>query len=325
MVRPLRINIEDGVYHVTSRGLERRHIAIDDTDRRRWVRLLGQVAQRRKWRVLAWALMTNHFHLFVRTPLADLSNGMHDLNSGYVTLFNRRHERSGPLLQGRFHAVLVERGFHYWELSRYIHLNPVRAGIADRPDTYPWSSCPLYFRNQGAPDWLACEEVLSQHGKTVRTARVEYARFLLEGVSSRAASPLADSVAGTVLGSPSFVDQIIERLKDRLPDHNVPAARVLKKEVTLADVETVVCGAFGVTFDAIRGRRTRGSIARKVAIYLARSKTQTSVTAIGERFGGVGASAISNVVARLAEERRRDRNLDAKLKKLETSLTLSEM
>src|SRR5512136_660169 len=125
MARPLRIDIPDGVYHVTSRGLERRKIVLDDRDRRKWLELLGEGATRRRWRVFAWALLDNHFHLFLRTPDADLSAGMHDLNSGYVSVFNRRHKRCGPLLQGRFKGILVERAAHDWELSRYVHLNPV--------------------------------------------------------------------------------------------------------------------------------------------------------------------------------------------------------
>ena len=108
MARPLRIGVPGGEYHVTCRGLERRAIVRDDADRARWLSLLSDVADRREWRVLAWALMANHFHLFVRTPAADISAGMHDLNSAYAGIFNRRHRRVGPLLQGRFGGDLPQ-------------------------------------------------------------------------------------------------------------------------------------------------------------------------------------------------------------------------
>ena len=146
MSRKLRLLIPDGIYHVTTRGLERRDIFCDDQDRSYWLTLLDTVANRRDWRILSWVLMDNHFHIFLRTPHGDLSAGMHDLNAPYVTVFNRRHKRVGPLFQGRYKGILVERGYHYWELSRYIHLNPVRAGMVDDPEKYRWSSSHHFYR-----------------------------------------------------------------------------------------------------------------------------------------------------------------------------------
>jgi len=110
MARPLRIDIPQGVYHGTSRGLERRAKVHDDGDRRKWEQLLDDVATRCQWHVFAWTLLDNHFHLFLRTPEANLSAGMHDLNSGYVSALNRRHGRCGPRSQGRFKAMVVESG-----------------------------------------------------------------------------------------------------------------------------------------------------------------------------------------------------------------------
>jgi REP element-mobilizing transposase RayT len=132
MARELRYDFPDTLHHVTNRGLERRDIVRDVKDRKEFVRLLGRVAVRYRWRVFAWVLMNNHCHLFFRMPTASLSSGLHDLESGYATLFNQRHDRSGPLFQGRFHDVVVENASHCLELSRYIHLNPRRAGLVHR-------------------------------------------------------------------------------------------------------------------------------------------------------------------------------------------------
>ena len=110
MARPLRIDIPQGVYHVTSRGLERRAIVRDDGDRRKWEQLLDAVVSRCQWDVFAWTLLDNHFHLSLRTPEANPSAGMHDVSSGYVSALNRRHGRCGPLFHGRFRAVLVDIG-----------------------------------------------------------------------------------------------------------------------------------------------------------------------------------------------------------------------
>ena len=320
MARPLRIDIPDGVYHVTSRGLERRNIVRDDRDRRKWLSLLARTAVRRDWRVLAWALMDNHFHLFLRTPHGDLSGGMHDLNSGYVTVFNGRHERSGPLFQGRFNQVLVESGYHYWELSRYVHLNPVRAGIVLDPVDYPWSSCRDYFGSRAAPRWLAWEEVLCLHGRTVRAAREEYRRFLAAGIDSSPPSPLAGVVASTLLGSKGFVDQMKLWLQDRLPDRDVPAARELRKHVTMAQIEEAVCQVLAVSAKSLRARGKHGNDARAAALYLCRHLTPVPVRGIGEHFGGIGAAAVCSAVAKVAERRTRDQRLDRHLRRIEATI-----
>jgi len=140
MARPLRIDVAEGLYHVTVRGWERRSIVRSDRDREDWLRLLETNATRCGWQVFAWVLMTNHFHIYLRTPQPNLSAGMHDLNSGYASLFNRRHRRVGGLYQGRFKAILVEDDSHSWELTRYLHLNPVRAKMVARPEDHAWGS-----------------------------------------------------------------------------------------------------------------------------------------------------------------------------------------
>jgi REP element-mobilizing transposase RayT len=325
MARPLRIEMPDGVYHVTSRGLERRPIVLDDQDRRHWAGLLDAVATRRRWRVLAWVLMDNHAHLFLRTPDGDLSAGMHDLNSGYVTGFNRRHERCGPLLQGRFKAILVESGYHYWELSRYIHLNPVRAGIVGRPEEHPWGSCAQYRAPQRAPEWLAWEEVLAAHGRTVRAAQRAYAQFLAAGVTSPAVSPLRGVVASTLLGSEGFVERMRAWLADRLPDREVPAARQLRRTLTIEAIQAAACRTFGVEPETLSRRRGRHNDARAAALYLCRKLTGSPIALLGERFGGVSGQAVSLMASQFGDRLRRDRRLARQVRECEADLAAADL
>jgi putative transposase len=140
MARPLRIEFAGALYHVTSRGNERRRIFRDDVDRKMFLTFLGQAVKRFGWSVTAWVLMSNHYHLVVQTPEANLSRGMHWINGTYAAWFNRRHDRSGHLFQGRFHGVLVEKETYLRELLRYVVLNPVRAKMVARPEDYRWSS-----------------------------------------------------------------------------------------------------------------------------------------------------------------------------------------
>jgi REP-associated tyrosine transposase len=270
---------------------------------------------------MAWALMDNHFHLFLHTLEPNLSDGMHDLNSGYVTGFNRRHSRHGPLLQGRFKSILVEPGYHYWELTRYVHLNPVRAGLAGEPEHYPWSSCLAYFRSQAAPEWLAWEEVLALHGPTLRTARRAYRKFLMAGLDAPDRPPTEQAVAGTVLGSSVFLDRIKTWLGDRLPDREVPAARQLRHTVSLQDVAEAVCLAYDVSEVSLEQRGRPNNHPRSVAIYLSRRLTQASIEEIGIRFGGVQGSAVSHTVGKVADTRAGDRSFDRQMAAIEAGLT----
>lgn len=215
MTRPLRIDVEDGLYHVTSRGWERRPIVRDDRDRKRWLDLLERVATRCGWRVFAWALMRNHHHLYLRTPQPNLSAGMHDLNSGYASGFNRRWRRCGSLFQGRFKAVLVEDQSHAVELSRYVHLNPVRASVVERPEEYAWSSYPDYLAMRRAPAWLDWETVLGELGKRVTDEAVGAIGAYFGGVSTAAVSK---TVAGAENRRPtdSAWDRRLTQLSEQL-------------------------------------------------------------------------------------------------------------
>ena len=320
MARPLRIEIADGVYHVTSRGLERHSIVRSDADRGRWLHLLGAVCTRRDWRIFSWALMDNHFHLFLRTPHADLSAGMHDLNSAYATHFNRTGGRTGPLFQGRFKGILVEREHHYWELTRYIHLNPVRASVARRPTDYPWSSCRAYFDARLAPPWLAWREVLSDHGQSLGKARKSYRSFLRAGVTSETTSPLKEVVASSLLGSEDFVEEIRRLLNERRPGREVPAARALEEKPSLQAIERAVCRAFKTTPDVLHTKGRHANAARAAAVYLCRRLTPTPVARLGRRFGGIAPSSVTHICARVEERCARDRRFRKRILKLEQAL-----
>jgi REP element-mobilizing transposase RayT len=142
MARPLRLESAGALYHVTVRGNERRSIFLGDEDSGRVVFLdvLGATCERFNWALHAYCLMTNHYHLLVETPDANLSKGMRQLNGVFTQFVNRTHPRVGHLFQGRFKAILVERERYLLELCRYVVLNPVRAGVVAAPGDWPWSS-----------------------------------------------------------------------------------------------------------------------------------------------------------------------------------------
>jgi putative transposase len=210
MSRPLRLEFAGALYHVTSRGNERKAIYLNEADFHRFLEVLAQVCERYNWIVHAYCLMTNHYHLLVETPDANLSLGMRQLNGVYTQSFNRSHKRVGHLLQGRYKAILVQKDSHLLEVSRYIVLNPVRAGMVDDCIEWPWSSYASTCALQQAPEWQAVDQLLSLFARERTEAIVRYKDFVLRGVGK---SLLSDVKQQLYLGTDGFVCEMQNKIK----------------------------------------------------------------------------------------------------------------
>ena len=162
MARPLRLELAGALYHITSRGDAREDIFLSDDDRLAWLDALAQVCKRFNWVCHAYCQMTNHYHLLIETPEANLSKGMRQLNGVYTQRFNRTHGRVGPAFQGRFKAILVHKDSYLLELARYVVLNPLRAKRVRRLERWRWSSFPATCGQAAKPDWLQVDFVLGQ-------------------------------------------------------------------------------------------------------------------------------------------------------------------
>ena len=263
--------------------------------------------------------MNNHWHLFLSTPEANLSRGMHDLSSGYATLFNRRYRRSGALFQGRYKGILVQEERYTWTLSRYVHLNPVRAGAVKRPHEYRWSSYRDYVDPRNAPSWLEWEAVLGQIGGDHGQASRDYTRFVESGLGRVALpSPLDGVVAGALLGSQSWIDQMKVRIGALPPQSAVPARRLLAASHAAPSRSGRLRGLVRAAVRFVLPWRQRGNDAM-AAVYLAR-RTALSVTQLARQFGAVSPSAISRLVRRAVLRRQNDHNWDRALDRLASDL-----
>ena len=178
MARLRRLLFPGAIYHVTTRGNRGQLIFLDDLDRERFLELLDDVVKRFGWICHAYCLMGNHYHLVIETPDANLSAGMHRLNGLYAQRFNRRHEVEGHLFERRFHAELVTSNAHLLELSRYVPLNPMRAGICRDAAGYRWSSFRATVGDVPRPRFLTTAWLLSQFGRTPEEAREAFRRFV---------------------------------------------------------------------------------------------------------------------------------------------------
>ena len=206
MARPLRLELAGGIYHVTSRGDGRDDIYLSDADRIGWLEVFGEVCQRFNWVCHAWCQMTNHYHLLIETPEANLARGMRQLNGVYTQRFNRVHGRVGHVFQGRYKAILVERDSYLLELARYVVLNPLRAKMVKRLETWPWSSYLAIYGQAESPLWLQTDWLLAQFGQRRSSAVAKYVAFVHEG--ARLPSVWAQLRGQIYLGSDAFVQKM---------------------------------------------------------------------------------------------------------------------
>lgn len=198
MARPLRIQFPGAFYHVLSRGNERKVIFRTEADYKLFLKTLSECCLRFWVKVHAYCLMPNHFHFLLETQEGNLSQFMKCLLGVYTIRFNRCHRRSGHLFQGRYKAFLVEKESYLLELSRYIHLNPCRAGMATYPEEYPWSSM-AFFLDGKAPVFFHKELILSEF-----SSPQAYRAFVLQGLTSKE-DVLPKATGGLFLGSEPFV------------------------------------------------------------------------------------------------------------------------
>jgi REP element-mobilizing transposase RayT len=223
MARPLRIEYPGALYHVVARGNAKQPIFLDRQDHRRFLRILECVVDRHNVVCLSYCMMGNHYHLLLETPDGNLSRAMRQLNGVYSQGFNRRHQRVGHLFQGRYKAILVERGVHLLELSRYIVLNPVRAELVTRPEDWEWSSYRETVGVAPCPRLLSVDGLLGLYGSSRSEARERYRSFVEEasGDSAREGRPKTP----TVLGTREFVLGVGERLGPTDALEEIPRAQ----------------------------------------------------------------------------------------------------
>lgn len=263
MSRPIRIEFGGALYHVTARGNRREAIYVDDTDRERFLAVLGGVVNDFNWVCHAWCLMTNHYHLLIETPDGNLSKGMRQLNGVYTQASNRRHGRVGHLFQGRYKAILVDNDSYLLELARYVVLNPVRARMVENPGDWSWSSYRAMTGQADRPAWLAVDGLLAAFGQRRLDAAKGYARFVHAGMGDT--SVWSHLKGQAFLGDDAFVERCLRHAKTT-DDVNLPRAQRRAPPEPLAEIE-------------------RSSKSRDEAIVAAHASGGYSYADIGRHFG----------------------------------------
>lgn len=242
MTRPLRVQFPGAWYHVTSRGNEGKPVFKSSADRKKFLSYLQSAHDRYGAIIHVYCLMTNHYHILLETPRSNLSQILHHINGAYTNYYNTKRRRSGHLFQGRYKAIVVEADAYCQELSRYMHLNPVRAGITEKPSGYRWSSYSCYVGLSKRPDWLTVDSVLGYFDNDKSTAQRRYRGFVENAIGGKTKSPLKDLYASTFLGSEEFVNWAKENwigLKNA-DIRNMPVLKELKERPLLKEIEQAV-------------------------------------------------------------------------------------
>jgi len=325
MARPLRIQFPGAVYHVMARGNHGQPIYRDDQDRRCWLKTLGEACLKTGWRVHAFVLMGNHYHLLLETPEANLVAGMKWLQGAFTQRYNGRHRCFGHLFQGRYKAVLVDsrKAETYLQVvSTYIHLNPARARLirpGDQPlSAYRWSSYPWYVGPRGErPAWFSSEKVLGSVGLAPGQAR-GYAAYLegrvlewaSEGGRQRLAAEWKALRRGWYVGGDSFRKQLLERLKPggrapRRESHSGPAQRAHDEAAAELALRRGL-GALGLTANEL-GALPKGAAEKSVLAWWLRRQTTVTLRWVGERLDMGHYTRVTQAVSRV--ERRPSRRV----------------
>ena len=221
MARPLRIEYPGAVYHITARGNAQWAIFLDDKDREGFLEVLQIVSDRFNCIVHAYCLMDNHYHLLIETPEGNLSRAMRQLNGVYTQRFNRRHNRVGHVLQGRYKAILVEKNSYLLELSRYVVLNPVRTGLVTSIEKWKWSSYRATAGYDRGMPFVMTDWILSQFGRRRGEATRRYREFISEGIKEE--SPLKAVRGQVILGGDDFLDKISAVIRGKEQIKEIPA------------------------------------------------------------------------------------------------------
>jgi putative transposase len=306
MARQLRIEYQGAIYHLLSRGHRRENIFVDDSDRTAFLQLLERTCTKTAWQVHAYCLMSNHFHLVVETPRANLVAGMKWFLGTYTMRFNRRHRLSGHLFGDRYKSLLIDESdpSYLRTVCDYVHLNPARARIIDKEQplqSYTWSSYPAYLiRAKARPPWLRCDRLLGEHGlgQGSRRSRLEFCRRM---ETSRLQSPGTGEKeirAGWIYGAEDFVARLIDRLEKPAGEHHRARERRQTDEEIAERIVRAGMKELSWTEEEL-GRRRKSDVEKVRLAREVRSRTSVDLKWIARRLQMGTWTHVSNLLGKI--------------------------
>jgi REP element-mobilizing transposase RayT len=288
MARPLRIEYEGAVYHIMGKGNRGEFIFSEDRDKEVCLDFLERAGQRYGITVYGWCIMGNHYHLLISTPERTLGRAMHFIGSGYGSYMRRYRGWIGHVFAGRYKSICVEKESYLLELSRYLHLNPVKAGVVKKPEEYRWSSYRHYIGKEKSPKWLHTEWLLAEYGRTDRTAGNRYKEFVESGMDKPGEYPAERIVGQAVIGSDGFVQKVIKKVNKGKERADATAKRAFSGKPGADEIYRIVSEYYGEK-DLLGNRR-----AQEMFVCLAKEAGNSLNREIAEKVGVKCPSAITH-------------------------------
>ncbi|MFW8601554.1 transposase [Desulfobacterota bacterium M19] len=306
MARKTRLHYPGACYHVILRGNRGNDIFSDKEDRTRFFFLLQEGIERYKHRIHAYCLMTNHVHLAIQVGEIPLSRIIQNISFRYALYMNRRKKQVGHLFQGRYKALLIDADSYLLELVRYIHNNPVRAGMVKTADKYAWVSHQAYLGEVSVP-WLTTDWVLSQFAKQKKRAVALYCDFIMEGKGEEHRKEFYQgNVEGRILGEDRFAEDALSK-----------ASQKTTRKATLEQVLEAVCKHYVINPAALAGgsRERRVAEPRALAALLVRETDHLSLMNLSRKLKR-DLSGLSQSASRLEKKLEKDKVLEKKINKI---------
>ena len=324
MSRPLRIEYPGAWYHLMNRGRRRENIVEDDGDRLFFLTLLQEAAQLWDIRVAAFCLMDNHYHLLLQTPQGNLSRFMRHFNGVYTQGFNRAHNYDGQLFRGRYKSILVSEGSYLLELVKYIHRNPLSAGITSNLKDYPWSSYQGYLSKAWKWDWLHKDFILSMLDGRGTKQQQAFLKFMGEEVSEKLQTALTGRKWPNVLGDDDFVTWVKETFFQNKKDRQVPESFRLSPD--REQIIRQVCRVYAVDEKyLLTVRRGRRNEARDLTLYLCRILRNDTLSVLGKYFGMTGYGPAGRAIDRCRKRLSEDLEFTRRMEEVKMSLSTSQV
>ena len=323
MSRPIRIAYPKAWYHVINRGRRAEDIFLEKFDYKMFVALLQETAEAWNIRIAAYCLMPNHYHLLVNTPEANISRAMRHLNGVYTQRFNSRYHLDGQLFRGRYKSILVGGDSYLLQLVRYIHRNPLEAGIVEDMKAYPWSSHKAYLSVAKRWDWLHKKFILSLLTDDKKSQIRLYRRFVSVDDDKKIEEIMARKKWPSLLGPQDFIDWVKITYRELRGSDEMPQIKELYPDPEI--IISSVCDYYDVKREKLFiSKRGTFNEPRCAAIYLIRKLRRDRLKEIGRVFMLKKYSSVSSIIERMKSRMKNDRNLKKRIKKLEEQLRKSQ-
>jgi len=296
------------------RGNHGQDVFFDEADRSRFYLLLQEGIERFKYRIHAVCLMSNHVHLALQVHKTPLSRIMQNLSFRYTQYYNRRREKAGHLFQGRYKALLIDADSYLVELVRYIHLNPIRAGMVERPDAYPWSSHRAYLGLENFP-WLTTNWIYSQFAQHSDESRKGYEQFVADGLHDGYRPEFhRGSFEGRALGEDRFIEEALARAEEPINGHP-----------SIESIVAAVCSVYQISKSEIssRTRARKISEARALTALLVREAEGVTLVELGKCLNR-DLSSLSQAARRVEQRLRKSSCLQGRIKTAKNNIPICQ-